>query len=55
MIDYEVTGVNQSEGQLTHFAFFTDCDPMVFEEAIKEPKWKKSMDEEITSIEKNNT
>lgn len=28
---------------------------MVFEEAIKEPKWKNAMDEEITSIEKNNT
>ncbi|GKF26452.1 retrovirus-related pol polyprotein from transposon TNT 1-94, partial [Tanacetum coccineum] len=31
------------------------CDPVVFVEAIKEPKWQKAMDEEITAIKRNKT
>ena len=31
------------------------CDPLYFDEAIKEDKWIKAMDEEIDSIERNNT
>ena len=27
MIDYEVTGIDQNEDPLTHFALFSDCDP----------------------------
>ncbi|KAJ4980673.1 hypothetical protein NE237_031510 [Protea cynaroides] len=42
MVDYEVTGINQSE---THFALFFDCDPTIFEEAVKESKWCKAMDD----------
>jgi hypothetical protein len=31
------------------------CDPIVFGEAIKDVKWRIVMDEEIASIEKNDT
>ena len=55
MYDYEVTGIDQSEDQLTHFALFSDCNPTNFEVAITEPKWRKAMDAEITAIERNDT
>ncbi|GJY29740.1 retrovirus-related pol polyprotein from transposon TNT 1-94 [Tanacetum coccineum] len=55
MNDFEVTGVEQSEDPLVHFVLFADCDPVVFEEAVKEPKWQKAMDEEIAAIERNKT
>ena len=32
-----------------------DSDPIVYEEAVKEKKWKEAMDSEIKSIEKNKT
>ena len=38
----------------SNFALFS-CDPLYFDEAIKEDKWIKAMDEEIDSIERNNT
>jgi hypothetical protein len=31
------------------------CDPIVFEEAMKDEKWRIAMDEEITLTEKNDT
>ena len=57
MMDYEVSGDDQSDDDdaLVHFALFLDCDPITFQEAVKESKWKKAMTEEIRSIEKNNT
>lgn len=55
MADYEVTGVDQDDDLLTHFALFSDCDPTLFEEAVKESKWRKAMDTEIAAIERNNT
>lgn len=56
MTDYEVTDFNQSEDLATHFALFSDCDPLSFEEAIQHSKWKKkAMDNEIASIIKNKT
>lgn len=30
-----------------------DCDPLSYEEAIQEEKWKKAMNEEIKAIKKN--
>ena len=36
------------------FAFFS-CDPFYFEEAVKEEHQVKAMDEEIESIERNDT
>ena len=38
-----------------NFALFSDSDPIYFEEAIKEKKWCKAMDEEIDAIERNET
>ncbi|KAL5836713.1 hypothetical protein ACOSQ3_013882 [Xanthoceras sorbifolium] len=55
MIDYKVADTDDYEDLLTHFALFSDCDPTVFETAVKETKWRKAMDEEITAIERNNT
>ena len=55
MDDYEVTGSGQSEDPTVHFVPFADCDHVTFEEAIKQSKWRKAMDEELTTIERNNT
>ncbi|CAM8959850.1 unnamed protein product [Rhodiola kirilowii] len=40
---------------LAHLVLFADCDPLSFEEAIKEKKWQDAMDAEIRAIEKNDT
>jgi len=37
------------------YLFSPTGDPIHFEEAMKEEKWTKTMDEEIHAIEKNNT
>ncbi|BBG98549.1 ADP glucose pyrophosphorylase large subunit 1 [Prunus dulcis] len=56
MMDYEVSDDDQSEDDgLTYFALFTDSDPVTFQQAHKETKWQRAMDEEISSIERNNT
>jgi hypothetical protein len=58
MEDYEVSGVVQTDEQsddFSHYAFLSDCDPITFDEAAKESKWQKAMDEEIMSIERNNS
>ncbi|CAL8991481.1 unnamed protein product [Prunus brigantina] len=51
--------VSGSEGSdddpLVQFALFAYSDPVLFSDAAREPKWQKAMDEEIKSIEKNNT
>ena len=52
---YEVTRIGQSEDPIVHFALFADCDPVTFEEAVKQSKWRKAMDEELAAIERNNT
>ena len=55
MIDY-VSGDDLSDDdQIVHFALFANYDPLVFQKAIKETKWQKSMNEDIKSIKKNNT
>ena len=46
---YEVTD------ELTLFCLYVDCEPIGFEEAIQSKKWRQVMDEEIKSIEKNDT
>ncbi|RVW19208.1 Retrovirus-related Pol polyprotein from transposon RE2 [Vitis vinifera] len=52
MSDYEVTGIDQYEDPLTHFALFSYYDPTSFESAVKESKWRKAMDAEIAAITK---
>ncbi|KAE8728448.1 hypothetical protein F3Y22_tig00004355pilonHSYRG00008 [Hibiscus syriacus] len=49
---YEVT---ERQDNLTLFCLFADCEPVSFQEAIQEKKWRDAMDEEIKAIEKNDT
>jgi len=44
-----------TDEDMVNFALFADCDPVTFEEASCDDNWVKAMDEEIQSIEKNNT
>ena len=55
MIDYEATRIEQSEDPITHFALCSYYDPTIFEDAVKESKWRNAMDSEIAAIEMNNT
>lgn len=55
MRDYEVTEINQSEDPLMYFVLFTDCDLVTFENEVKQSKWRRAMDDEILSIERNKT
>jgi len=41
-------------GDLVHFAFFADSEPMRLADTIQHPKWQKAMNEELMAIEKNN-
>jgi hypothetical protein len=50
---YEVT--ENLNDDLTLYFHFADCEPIGFEEAVKDEKWRNAMDEEIKAIEKNNT
>jgi hypothetical protein len=44
-----------NEGDLVHLALFVDIEPLSYNDAAKSPVWRKAMEEEIQSIEKNNT
>nr|CAD1823479.1 unnamed protein product [Ananas comosus var. bracteatus] len=46
---------NDDDSDLTHYIMFLDCDPLRFDEAAKEEKWRKAMCDEIEAIEKNKT
>ncbi|GKD75351.1 retrovirus-related pol polyprotein from transposon TNT 1-94 [Tanacetum coccineum] len=46
---YEVTD------EIPLLCLYVDCEPLVFEEAMKSKKWRQAMEEEIKSIEKNDT
>ncbi|KAL4295185.1 hypothetical protein GQ457_12G009340 [Hibiscus cannabinus] len=57
MKDY-VISKNHSEDDedpQTHFALFADCDPMSFDDACKDLKWREAMNDEIAAIEQNDT
>ncbi|CAJ2662747.1 unnamed protein product [Trifolium pratense] len=49
--DNEIT----TEGDLVHLAFNAETEPVNFEDAVKDEKWLTSMNEEIESIERNDT
>ena len=55
MIDYVSGDELSDDDTAVHFALFADCNPITFQEANKEIKWRRAMDEEIKSIEKNDT
>ncbi|XP_070662340.1 uncharacterized protein [Malus domestica] len=40
---------------MAHLAWLVDSDPITYEEAEKNAKWRKTMNLEIESIERNNT
>ena len=41
---------NNFNENLVNFALFADADPIAFEDASKEEKWKNAMDQEIGII-----
>jgi hypothetical protein len=43
------------EGELVHYAFLTDTEPVSMTEALNNPKWISAMIEEPNSIENNDT
>ncbi|GAU51256.1 hypothetical protein TSUD_412480, partial [Trifolium subterraneum] len=55
--EYIVTSDNEinAEGDLVHLAFNAEAEPVNFEDAVKNEKWLSAMNEEIESIERNNT
>ncbi|KAL5780484.1 hypothetical protein ACOSQ2_011221 [Xanthoceras sorbifolium] len=55
MMDYEVSDSDDSQDSLSHFALFSYCDSVAFEDAVKESKWLITMYAEIAAIERNNT
>jgi hypothetical protein len=38
------------EGELVHYAFYADVKPVNADEALKDSKWVKAMNEELKSI-----
>ena len=55
--DYVITSddVVDNEGELVHYAFYAYVKPVSATEALKDTKWVKEMNEEVKSIEDNNT
>ncbi|KAK0606242.1 hypothetical protein LWI29_035571 [Acer saccharum] len=43
------------EADMAFLAMFATNDPVLFEEALKDEKWRTAMDVEIAAIEKNDT
>ncbi|KAM7488108.1 hypothetical protein LguiB_025592 [Lonicera macranthoides] len=55
MRDYESGEGLAEEEDVANLAMFAAADPIIFEDAVKSEKWRKAMDSEIESIEKNST
>lgn len=55
--DFELIAddVVNSEGELIHFALLAESKPVSLEEAMKNHKWIHVMEEELQSIERNQT
>jgi len=50
------TSTDEENDEVQNFVGFTESvDPLTFEEASKHEKWKKAMEQELESIEKNKT
>lgn len=50
-----VSGEGLSKEENNLLLFVVSSDPMSFEEAVKNPKWREAMDLEIKVVEKNGT
>jgi len=55
LIEFYQQGENNYHSNALFYLFSPTGDPEHFEEAMKEKKWCKAMDEEIHAIEKNDT
>ena len=55
MNDYVNGNEFSDEDTFAQFALFAGSDPIKFEDAVKEDKWRRAMDTEIHAINKNNT
>lgn len=54
--DYVLASDNDaSDEEIVNFALFADCDPLNFSDAVQDGGWVQAMDDEIQSIEKNDT
>jgi len=55
--DYELFQdlVVNSEGELVHFSFIAEVEPVEFEKAMTNEKWLKATKKEINTIERNQT
>ena len=54
--DYEVMKDTEiTDEGLVNFSIFANCDPISYEEATSDEKWIQAMNEDIQSIQKNNT
>ena len=42
-------------GDLVHFSFLADLEPVRLADAIQHPKWQEAVNEELMAIKKNNT
>lgn len=55
MTDYVSGDELSDDDNVAHHALFADSDPVLFEDAVNDVKWRKAMDAEIEAIEKNDT
>lgn len=55
MRDYVSGDELSDEDTISHFILFVDRDPIAFEDAVKDLKWKEAMVVEIEAIKKNDT
>ena len=53
--DYVLSADEFTEDKANIIQNVSTEDPLYFEEAMKDEKWRQAMDSEISSIEKNNT
>ena len=42
-----------ADGNLVHFALFSEAEPINFEDAMTDQRWVEAMTEELKSIKKN--
>lgn len=52
---YEVIELIEIILDYSLFYLITECDLIIYEDAIKDVRWKKVMDEEIVAIRRNDT
>nr|GEU99660.1 retrovirus-related Pol polyprotein from transposon TNT 1-94 [Tanacetum cinerariifolium] len=51
----KVVEIYKVTDEMLLLCLYADCEPLVFEEAMKSKKWRQAMEEEIKSIKKNDT